>query len=874
MPSERWQRIKDILCQVWDSDPSEHVDILDRACANDPDLRAAVESLLEAEGGVGDFLLKPAAADLCPEPAHQGMRVGPYQVLRELGHGGMGTVYEAERVDGQYRKRVAIKLVNWHLGSDQVLRRFRNERQVLAALHHPNIATLLDGGATEDGRPYLVMEYMDGVRIDHWCDSRHLPVRDRVLLFRKVCDAVQYAHEHHVIHRDIKPANILVSSEGTPRLLDFGIAKVLNRDLSREASEDTVGPSPMTPDYASPEQVRGQTVGAASDIYALGVVLYVLLTGRPPYSLSGQDLQQMARVICDQDPIRPSKAIDPKDTRSGSAGKLRRLLAGDLDSIVLKALRKEPEQRYGSAVELSEDLRRFLEFLPIQARKERLVNRGRRYLKRNRELVQTAILTTVIVLALTLGAARIHRSVDSPGFNQSIAVLPLENLSGDSRQEYFSDGITEALISDLAGISGLRVISRTSVMSYKGFHKPLREIARQLGVQTVAEGSVLRTGDLIRIAVRLIDAPTERPIWNGSYEGQLSDVLPMQSRIAEAIAGEIHVTLSRPNRNAGIRGRPVNLAAYDAYLKGRHQYFSVYSKESTELAIAWFRRALELDPGYAPAYAGLAHCYWGLSSVFYAPNEVMPKAKWAALKAIELDDSLGEAHSLLGRVRSAFDFNRAEAGREFRRALELQPGDAQVHLLYGLYLAEMGSFDAAVAQMDMAQKLDPVSPFVSAYVGIPLFYAHRYDQIIQRMRPLLDLNPRNQQAHAILAMALEQKGELAQAITEMETAYNLDQDQDGFSQLGHIYAMSGRKADARKVLQQLLEQSSSRYVSAYNIGVLYEGLGERDEAFRWLQKVDHDRSEWFAAVNVDPRLDALHSDPRFAAILRSVDLMP
>ena len=340
-------------------------EFLDQACAGDPELRSDVEALLASDENASEFLAAPAM-QLAQRPATEasaeywaGRRLGPYQVLREIGHGGMGTVYLAERADGQYRKQVAIKLVSPHLGTEEVLRRFRNERQVEASLDHPNIARLLDGGTTEDGLPYLVMEYVEGMRIDRWCDSRKLPVRDRLKLFRQVCAAVQSAHEREIIHRDLKPGNILVTAEGTPKLLDFGIAKVLNRDLS-DAAETTIGAGPMTPEYASPEQVRGERVGPASDIYALGVVLYQLLTGQLPYTVQGGDLRTMARVICEQEPIKPSVAIQRKKEEPGGKGAidreatsearsetptgLRRRLAGDLDNIVLKALRKEAEQ--------------------------------------------------------------------------------------------------------------------------------------------------------------------------------------------------------------------------------------------------------------------------------------------------------------------------------------------------------------------------------------------------------------------------------------------------------------------------------------------------------------------------------------------------
>jgi tetratricopeptide (TPR) repeat protein len=374
--------------------------------------------------------------------------------------------------------------------------------------------------------------------------------------------------------------------------------------------------------------------------------------------------------------------------------------------------------------------------------------------------------------------------------------------------------------------------------------------------------------------MRLVDASKDRPVWSGSYEGELKDVLGLQTKVAEAIAEEIHVALTAPDRARIFRDRRVNLDAYNAYLKGRHQYFSGYTQESTEKAIAWFHQALDLDPSYAPAYAALADCYWGLSNVYYPPTEAMPKAKWAALKALELDDSLAEAHAMLALVRSSYEFKRAEADKGFKRAIELKSSDAQVHLLYGIHLAEMGGFDEAVSEVEQAEKLDPVSPFMNGYVALPLYFAHRYDEAIQRLQPVIEMHPNYHHPHALLALAYERKGLWSKAIPEMERAYELDRDQDGLAQLGHMYAVSGRTADAIKVLGQLQELSRRRYVSAYNIAVLYTGLGQKDEAFRWLQKVEEDRSEWFGGVNVDPRLDSLHSDPRFASILRSVGLAP
>jgi tetratricopeptide (TPR) repeat protein len=345
----------------------------------------------------------------------------------------------------------------------------------------------------------------------------------------------------------------------------------------------------------------------------------------------------------------------------------------------------------------------------------------------------------------------------------------------------------------------------------------------------------------------------------------------LQAQVAGALAAEIGVAL-RAGGSQVSRSRRVDVGAYDAYLKGRHEYFAAFTRETTQKAIEYFQQALALDPNYAPAYAGLADCYYGLSNIYLRPTDVMPKAKAAALKAIALDDTEGGAHATLALVQSLYEFDRVSAQKGFLRALELKPSNAVAHLWYGLHLAGIGRSDEAVSELELAHKLDPISVATNVYVGLPLFFARRYDQMIQRLQPIAVLNPAYHQPHAFLGLAYEQKGDWAKAIAELELAYKMDSEPEALAQLGHVYGVAGRTADARKVLRQLTQQSRQRYVSAYNFAVLHAGLGERDEAFRWLQRVEEDRSEWFAAVNVDPRLDGLHSDPRFAGILRSVGL--
>jgi serine/threonine protein kinase len=509
MTPERWQQVKDLFQAAIEREPSERAAFLDEACAGDPDLRKEVESLLACDEKGSSLIEGPAferAMELLPcdqDESMVGRRIGSYKVLCEIGHGGMGSVYLATRDDREYKKRAAIKLVKRGMDTNSILRRFRNERQILANLDHPNIAKLLDGGTTEDGLSYFVMDYVEGLLIDVYCDSHTLPTAERLILFRMVCSAVECAHQQGVVHRDLKPSNILVTVEGVPKLLDFGIAKLLNPELSSQTIEPTPMLRPMTPEYASPEQARGQTITPASDIYSLGVLLYELLTGHRPYRVKNHTPQEIERVICEEVPEKPSTMISrieeiikpdgtnrvtitPESvskTRDGQPEKLRRRLAGDIDNIVMMALRKEPERRYASVEEFSDDIGRHLQGLPVIARKDTLWYRTAKFIKRNR----AGVLAVLAGMILALVAVGIYLLMGRSQIN-SIAVLPFVNISGDPNTEYLSDGITETLMNNLSQLPNLKVISRSSVFRYKGEGQDSQAVGRTLGVQEEAVG--------------------------------------------------------------------------------------------------------------------------------------------------------------------------------------------------------------------------------------------------------------------------------------------------------------------------------------------------------------------------------------------------
>ena len=636
MTPERWQKVEELFHLSLEREASQRAAFLDEACAGDPDLRGKVESLLAYDEQESDFLETPASGvrgdwldEDQPGPM-TGRRIGPYQVTREIGHGGMGAVYLAVRADDQYQKQVAIKLIKRGMDTETILRRFRTERQILANLDHPNIAKLLDGGTTEEGLSYFIMDYVDGLPIDMYCDTQKLTTVERLRLFRTVCSAVAYAHQNRVVHRDLKPGNILVTAQGVVKLLDFGVAKLLNPEASSKTTGSTAAAlRPMTPEYASPEQVRGSVITPASDIYSLGVLLYELLTGHRPYRVRSRTPQEIEHVICEEAPEKPSTVIgrveeapdrdrpltpaSVSETREGQPEKLRRRLAGDLDTIVLMALRKEPERRYGSVEQFSEDIRRHLEGLPVIARKDAFWYRSAKFIKRNKAAVLAATLGAGIILGLVVVAAlsylllfRGAPTAVSPEI-KSLAVLPLENLSGDPAQEYFADGMTEALISNLARIRALKVISRTSVMRYKGSHKSLPEIARELNVDAVIEGTVQRSGGRVRVTAQLIHAATDAHLWARDYERDLTDVLKLQSEVARAVADEIRIQVTAEERARLASARSVNPQAHEAYLLGRY-HFSKDNEQGWKQAIDILRARDSARPGLCRRLCRAVRC--------------------------------------------------------------------------------------------------------------------------------------------------------------------------------------------------------------------------------------------------------------------------
>jgi len=868
--ARRWRQVKDVLEAALARPPEALRAFLDTACGDDASLRAEVESLLAAQGEAGDFLSLPAS--LTTAAGLEGTRVGPYRVLGQIGHGGMGIVYRAVRDDDAFRRVVALKVV--YSGGPALLeRRLREERQILARLQHPNIATIFDGGATDEGRPYFVMEYVEGRPITEYCDAAGLDTRRRLETFRSVCDAVHHAHLNLVVHRDLKPANILVSADGSPKLLDFGIAKLLEGVDALTAPTATMTPA-MTPEYASPELVRGEAVTAASDVYSLGVVLYELLIGRRPYEVPGNSLEAIVRVVCDTDP-RPPSAVARREARArtepvrSSPSELR----GDLDTIVLKALRKEPRHRYGSVEELSEDVRRHLDGFPIRARRDGVAYRSSKFVRRNRAAVVSAALSAATLLAIALGGVfERHPPPLAPAAIESLAVLPLVSANADPETEYLSQGITEGVIDSLSRLPRLKVMARSTVFGYKSAGASPREVGRQLGVRAVLAGRVVHQGGRFTIEVELVDVRDGARLWGEQYTPLLTGLPGVQEDITREIAAKVHPRLAGEDKERLTRRYTDDAAAYELYLRGRY-FWNKRTPEDLQRAITYFQEAIEKDPHYALAHAGLADSYNVLAVLSEVPAEgAYARAKAAALEALRLDDGLAEAHTSLASVQLRHDWDWGGAEREFRRAIELNPSYPTAHYWYGLYLAEVGRPEEAVAEVRRAQEVDPLSLNTSYHVGVVLYYVRRYDEAIEQLRSTLELEPGFVQGHRYLALACEQKRLYAEATAELQRAVALG-GRSGLLQslLGHVDAVAGRKDQARKVARALRAQPGT---APYHLAVLYAGLGEKEEALRWLEKAYAERSSWLTVLRADPRLDGLRADPRFEDLMRRVGLTP
>jgi serine/threonine protein kinase/tetratricopeptide (TPR) repeat protein len=743
-----------------------------------------------------------------------GTTLGHYRILESLGSGGMGVVYRAR--DERLLRDVALKLLPPDTVLDETARgRLRREALTLSRINHPGIGAVYDLGA-DGGVDYVVMELVPGETLDERLGGGPLPEAEVVAIGIQAAEGLAAAHREGVIHRDVKPANLKVTPDGRTKILDFGVAFLSDplRERPETATRSDADVVAGTLAYMAPEQLLGEPVDARTDVYGLGVTLYELATGRRPFRAPLP--APMIDAILHEVPEHPCAA------RPG--------LSRGLAEVLLRCLEKRPERRFRTADELAADLR-----------------------------------------ALAAGTG------GSPGGTpvarrplQSVAVLPLENLSRDPEQEYFADGMTEALIAGLAKVRGLRVISRTSVMRFKEERPSLPEIARALHVDALVEGSVLRSGSRVRITANLIDAGADRHLWSDSYDRDLVDLLALTSDVATAIAREVQCRLI-PDEEAAAPRRAIDPDAVQAYLKGRF-YWERRSEEGVGRAIEFFNQAVERDPQYALAHVGLADSYLVLANFsIIESRSAATRARAAARRALELDPSLGEAYTSLATIADIHDWKRADAEQLYRRAIELSPNYATAHHWYSDHLTSLARFDEAMGEVRRAQDLDPLSMIISTSVGTVLNYARKHREAVDHLLGALDLDPRFTVTWMGLGGAYEQLGEFDRAIEAFSRARELSGGSTyTILALAHALAVSGRREEALAEVEGVQGGTPRRYVSPYSLAAVHTGLDDRERAFGLLERAYAERDRALIWLPVSPRLDPLRSDPRLRKYLEAV----
>jgi len=738
---------------------------------------------------------------------------GRYEILEQLGRGGMGEVYRVR--DITLDEEMALKLLKPDIASDKIMiERFRNELKLARKITHKNVCRMHDFHE-EEGTPFITMEYVAGDDLKSRIRKRgKIPVEEALIIARQVTMGLMEAHELGVVHRDLKPQNIMIDKKGNAKIMDFGIARSVEAP-----GVTTTGMIVGTPDYISPEQAEGEEADQRSDIYSLGIILYEMVTGSVPFK--GETALSVAIKHKTQIPADPKK-LNPE-------------VSEDLSRLILICIEKKRERRYQSAEELLSDLVKIEKGIPTEAK----------------------AISTIEPAYEKLGKMK---------WRNSIAVLPFVDLSAQRDQEYFCDGMVEELINSLTRIKDLRVVARTSVFSFKGKDIDIHEIGKRLNVKTILEGSVRKAGNRLRITTQLVNVEEDFPIWSDRYDRELEDVFAIQDDIAKSIVNALKIEFLGEKEMPLVKSHTEKPEAYEAYLKGNFHYWKL-SPENIALALDYYQLALEKDPNFALAYTGISSVWVtrGMLGIV-PPLEAFPKVKEAVLNALELDDTLSEAHYNLAIFRFYYEWDWGGAEIEFQRAIAINPNNANIHLIYSSFLDMMGRPEEAITEIERALELDPLNFFAQCIFGLHLFNQRRNDDAIAYFRNTLRTEPNFPLAHEGLWVALHQKQMDEEALAEALKYFDVLGDQEVAEALKRGYAEAGYPGAMSLVAEKLTVRSKQTYVQPSQIVRLYDHAGEKDRAFEWLEKAFEEHEPSLVTLNVWPE-GAVRDDPRFKHML-------
>lgn len=922
MTPERWQQIREVFGSAIERAPGERAAFVKQVCAGDEDLRREVESLLASYERDGSFLEEPAfrvtdeIESAEGEMLSAGQSIGHYEVISLLGEGGMGEVYLAR--DERLGRRVALKLLPARFTTDRErLRRFEREAHAASVLNHPNVCTIHEVGETDEGRHYIVIEYVEGVTLREHIAGGRLSVNEVLDISTQIAAALSAAHDEGIIHRDIKPENVIIRRDGLVKVLDFGLAKLTEHQQGVDLEAATraqvtthTGLVMGTPRYMSPEQARGIAIDARTDIWSLGCVLYEMVTRRVPFE--GETNSDVIVSILEREP--PPLVKHAPD------------VPAELHRIITKALRKDREERYQSTKDLALDLRSLEEELEFSAKLDRssrrdasapviqerssekrqtgtaevagpesndLVSAGARESPQKsftsvspvsaessgtitpgkRGFALTLSVLAIIVLAFALYMFAVRRGPVAQF--RTLAVLPFKPLSANDRDESLELGMADTLIARLSSVREIVVKPVTAVRKYGGLDQDAVAAGRELAVEAVLDGSLQRAGERVRVSVRLLSVADGRQLWAGKFDEAFTDIFAVQDAISERVAASLALRLSGNERERLTKRDTENTEAYQEYVRGRY-HWNKRTGEGFHQAIKHFQRAIEIDAAYALAYAGLADCYNLLGGYFLLPpKESYPLGKAAATRALEIDESLPEAHAALAFVKARYEWDWAGAETEFRRAIDLNQGYAVARSWYALYnlMAAAGRVEEAIREARRAEQLDPASIAISVNVGWVFYNSRQYDQAIAQSRKTLEMDRSFPPAYATLGLSFVQKGMYAEAIAACEEGLRHRPDYSYLlGILGFAHAVSGREGEAQKVIDRMNEEAARRYIPPTLWAQVYTGLRERDRAFEWLERGYEERDARLPFLNCDPAWDSLRSDPRFANLLQRIGL--